>query len=148
MMMKETSKQFVLEKYRGVMSIKLYGKIKTIYTRLINIKQKPVDDYYGFCIDGNRRFLLEDRTITHNTVMALNIITQIQKKTLVVVHKEFLLNQWIERINQFLPDAKVGKIQGEIIDIEDSDQFSCPTNSLTASIQGYVNGSFGNKLKR
>lgn len=120
-MMKDMSKQFVFEKYRGVISIKLYGIVKTIYTRLINIKQKPVDEYYGFCIDGNRRFLLEDKTVTHNTVMALNIITQIQKKTLVVVHKEFLLNQWIERIEQFIPDAKVGKIQGKIIDIEGKD---------------------------
>ena len=55
------------------------------------------------------------------TVMALNIISQLKKKTLVIVHKSFLLNQWIERIQQFLPDARVGKIQGQIIDIEDKD---------------------------
>ena len=55
------------------------------------------------------------------TVMALNIISKLKKKTLVIVHKSFLLNQWIERITQFLPDARVGKIQGQIIDIEDKD---------------------------
>tara|TARA_B110000858_G_C17777007_1_gene462740 strand:- start:494 stop:1951 length:1458 start_codon:yes stop_codon:yes gene_type:complete len=55
------------------------------------------------------------------TVMALNIISKIKKKTLVIVHKSFLLNQWIERITQFLPEARVGKIQGQIIDIEDKD---------------------------
>jgi len=52
------------------------------------------------------------------TVMALNIISKLKKKTLVIVHKTFLMNQWIERINMFLPNAKVGKIQGDIIDIE------------------------------
>jgi superfamily II DNA or RNA helicase len=31
------------------------------------------------------------------------------------------MNQWIERINQFLPGARIGKIQGQIIDIEDKD---------------------------
>ena len=31
------------------------------------------------------------------------------------------LNQWIERIEQFLPTAKVGKIQGQVIDIEGKD---------------------------
>ena len=31
------------------------------------------------------------------------------------------MNQWIERIQQFLPKARVGKIQGQIIDIEDKD---------------------------
>ena len=34
-----------------------------------------------------------------------------KKKTLIIVHKEFLMNQWKERLNQFLPNAKVGIIQ-------------------------------------
>ena len=55
------------------------------------------------------------------TVMALNIISKVGKKTLVVVHKGFLLNQWVERIGQFLPTARIGRIQGKVIDIEDKD---------------------------
>lgn len=55
------------------------------------------------------------------TVIALKIISCLKKKTLVIVHKSFLLNQWIERIAQFLPKARVGRIQGQIIDIEDKD---------------------------
>ena len=55
------------------------------------------------------------------TVMALYILAQLRKKTLVVVHKSFLMNQWIERIEQFLPGARVGRIQGQIVDIEDKD---------------------------
>jgi hypothetical protein len=68
------------------------------------------NEYYGFEIDGNRRFVLGDHTVTHNTVMALKIVSLIQKKTLILVHKEFLMNQWIERIEEFLPGARVGKI--------------------------------------
>jgi len=55
------------------------------------------------------------------TVMALNIISRLRMKTLVIVHKSFLLNQWIERIQQFLPAARVGMIQGQIVDIDDKD---------------------------
>ena len=55
------------------------------------------------------------------TVMALNIIARLRLKTLVIVHKSFLLNQWIERIQQFLPAARVGMIQGQILDIDDKD---------------------------
>lgn len=55
------------------------------------------------------------------TVMALNIVSKLKKCTLVIVHKSFLLNQWIERIEQFLPGARVGRIQGQILDIEDKD---------------------------
>jgi replicative DNA helicase len=31
-------------------------------------------DYYGFEIDGNRRFLLQDYTVTHNTALALKML--------------------------------------------------------------------------
>jgi len=55
------------------------------------------------------------------TVMALKIISLLKKKTLILVHKEFLMNQWIERICEFLPTAKVGKIQASTFDIEDKD---------------------------
>lgn len=55
------------------------------------------------------------------TVMGLHIISQLKLKTIVIVHKEFLLNQWVERIQQFLPNARIGKIQGKIIDIVDKD---------------------------
>ena len=55
------------------------------------------------------------------TVMALKIIELVAKKTRIIVHKEFLKNQWIERIQQFLPTAKVGCIQGQIIDVDDCD---------------------------
>jgi len=55
------------------------------------------------------------------TVLSLNIISHLKKKTLIIVHKEFLLNQWVERIGQFLPTSRVGRIQGQIIDIEDKD---------------------------
>jgi superfamily II DNA or RNA helicase len=37
------------------------------------------------------------------------------------VHKEFLMDQWRERIQEFLPTAKIGKIQGTIIDSEGKD---------------------------
>ena len=36
--------------------------------------------------------------------------------------QEFLMNQWIERIEEFLdPSTRVGKIQANVCDIEDKD---------------------------
>jgi len=55
------------------------------------------------------------------TVIAIMILTLLKKKTLIIVHKEFLLNQWVERIKEFCPDARIGLIQGQIIDIEEKD---------------------------
>jgi len=65
--------------------------------------------------------LLELPCAYGKTVISLNIISRLKKKTFIIVHKEFLMNQWIERIQQFLPKARVGKIQGPIIDIDDKD---------------------------
>lgn len=55
------------------------------------------------------------------TAMGLNILTKLKKKTIIIVHKSFLLNQWKERIAQFVPDAKVGIIQQNKIEIDDTD---------------------------
>jgi superfamily II DNA or RNA helicase len=65
--------------------------------------------------------LLELPCAWGKTSGSLYILSQLKKKTLVIVHKEFLLNQWVERIQQFLPKARVGRIQGQIIDIEEKD---------------------------
>ncbi|MFY9074626.1 replicative DNA helicase [Malaciobacter mytili] len=39
----------------------------------ITIEKDIVDDYFGFEIDGNKLFLLEDMTVTHNTALVLNM---------------------------------------------------------------------------
>jgi superfamily II DNA or RNA helicase len=65
--------------------------------------------------------LLEVATGSGKTIMALNIISKIGKKTLIIVHKEFLANQWKERIEEYIPSAKVGRIQGTIFDVKDRD---------------------------
>lgn len=66
-------------------SINIFGDIAKIPTRIIRNKAKStlnhlsyqisiteleVDDYFGFEIDGNKRFLLGDFTVTHNTTVA------------------------------------------------------------------------------
>jgi superfamily II DNA or RNA helicase len=84
--------------------------------------------------------LLEIDTGLGKTVIALNIISKIKKKTLIIVHKEFLMNQWIERINEFLPNSKVGKIQGKTIDIDGKDIVIAMLQSL--SMKEYDNTIF------
>jgi len=96
-------------------------QIKNVLNYGICLQKKGVGDYYGFEIDGNRRFLLGDCTVTHNTVCALNIVSQLKAKTLIVVHKTFLMNQWIERIKAFLPTARVGIIQQNRVETKDKD---------------------------
>lgn len=104
-----------------------------------DLEKLEVDDYYGFEIDGNRRFMLGDFTVTHNTVMALKICSELKVKTMILVHKEFLMNQWIERIQEYMPSARVGKIQAQTVDIDDKD-------IVIAMIQTMYNRVFPNEL--
>lgn len=92
---------------------------------------KKIDNYYGFEIDGNRRFVLGDLTVTHNTVIALNLITQIKVKTIIIVHKQILMDQWKERIQQFIPEASIGTIQGPVVDTQDKHIVVAMVQSLT-----------------
>ncbi|MDQ2771792.1 MAG: replicative DNA helicase [Bacteroidota bacterium] len=73
-----------------VWRVRLYGDINRIPVRVARKKAQPwaspvdwrqtgitvefdqVDDYYGFEIDGNRLFLLQDMTVTHNTAFVVS----------------------------------------------------------------------------
>ena len=90
-------------------------KIINVYTDYVNT---PIVNNSN--INGNGA-ILEVFTGRGKTVMALDIISKISKKTLIIVHKEFLMNQWIERINEFLPSANIGKIQASVCDVKDKD---------------------------
>jgi len=92
----------------------LYDNFYNTYD--ITVEYVGIDDYYGFMIDKNRLFVLGDFTITHNTILSLYVAAHYQLKTLVIVHKTFLLNQWKERAEEFT-NAKVGIIQQNKIDI-------------------------------
>jgi superfamily II DNA or RNA helicase len=65
------------------------------------------------------------------TVCALYIISKLKKKTLIVVHKEFLLDQWKERIEYHLPDARVGIIKAQKCVVEGMDIVIGSLQSLT-----------------
>lgn len=90
-------------------------ELRDYQKKIVSIYLNHVDN------DGGGGGILEVPCGRGKTIMALNICSVLQKKSLIIVHKEFLLNQWIERIKDFLPDARVGKIQGKVFDIEEKD---------------------------
>lgn len=55
------------------------------------------------------------------TTVALYIAAQLGVKTLIVVHQTFLMNQWIERIQQFLPNVRIGRVMGKYREMEGCD---------------------------
>lgn len=55
------------------------------------------------------------------TVCALYIASQLRVPTLVIVHNSFLRDQWVDRVKSFLPNARIGRIQGDACEVEGYD---------------------------
>jgi superfamily II DNA or RNA helicase len=52
------------------------------------------------------------------TVCALALAARLGVRTLIVVHKEFLANQWAERIAQFCPGCTIGRVQQDRCELD------------------------------
>lgn len=103
----------------GNVPTKLYGNAASADDPLIvsiRVEQLQVDNYYGFSLDGNHRYLLADFQVTHNTFLALRTACKLGLKTLVVVNKECLMDQWIEAVHKFTT-ASVGILQRDKVEM-------------------------------
>ena len=137
--------RFFGEKKYGVStstSLKQYSKINIEFNGSLRDYQVAIVEKYINHVSNEQGGggLLEIGCGKGKTVMALNIISKLKVKTLIIVHKTFLLNQWVERIQQFLPSAKIGRIQGSEFDIEDKDIVIGMLQSL--SMKDYPNEMF------
>lgn len=142
---RESSNKLYLPRYYGK---ELFGEPKRYSIsdgEQINLQfNGTLRDYQIPVIDKTLSFLrnnlyscglLELYCAWGKTTGALHLISNLLSeglglKTLIIVHKEFLMNQWIERIQQFIPTARIGKIQGTTIDIENKDIVLCMLQSL------------------
>jgi len=128
---RESHQKLYIPKYFGMEHFGLPEKSRLANPKEINIlfngelrvyQDNIISAYMNNIINSNGNGgLLEIPCGRGKTVMALKILSLLKVKTLIIVHKGFLLDQWIERIQQFLPNARIGRIQGQIIDIEDKD---------------------------
>lgn len=103
-------------------SLEFPKPLRDYQDKIIDVYMKHIDN--PICVGSEQKGnggILEVPCGRGKTVMALKIISNLKKKTLIIVHKEFLMNQWIERIDEFLPGAKIGKIQGPVFDVEGKD---------------------------
>ncbi len=77
------------------------------------------------------------------TVCALYLAAVLRRKTLVVVGKSFLCEQWQQRAQTFLPCARVGHIRQDVADVESKDVVIAMLQSLVARGDEYPIHDFG-----
>lgn len=96
-------------------------KINVSFKGELRDYQKPVIEKFRYLFDTVGGGLLQAGCGLGKTTQALYMVYMLQRKTLVLLHKENLLLQWKERIQQFLPDARIGIIQAQTVDVDDKD---------------------------
>jgi superfamily II DNA or RNA helicase len=120
------------------------GTIHLKFNGSLRPEQLPIIDLYQKACEEKGGGLISLKCGGGKTVLALYLIAMLKKKTIVVVHKDFLMTQWRDRIRQFLPEARIGKIQQSTIDIEDKDIVLAMVQSLSQKeYEPSVFSSFG-----
>lgn len=135
----ESPNSIYVPRFYGQQNFGLAQKSKLNEGDLINIKfkgnlrkeQEPIVKLYHEEALKNGGGLISLKCGGGKTVLALWIVALLKVKTIVVVHKDFLMTQWRDRIGQFLPDARIGKIQQNTIDIENKDIVLAMVQSLS-----------------
>jgi len=94
-------------------SLEFHGTLRDIQQEAIDATMKIYADQFSGVISLD--------TGLGKTVVALKLISLLKTKTLIIVHAEFLLEQWKARILQYLPDARVGIIRQDRCEIENVD---------------------------
>ena len=109
---------------------KFEGKIRDNQVEVVNsyLTPEPRDGIISLQTGGGK------------TVCALYIASQIQVPTIVLVHNTFLRDQWIERIKAFLPKARIGSLQADVVDIDNKDITVAMLQSV--ALKEYPKGTF------
>lgn len=98
----------------------------------ISVKSAGIGNYFGFCIDGNRRYVLADCSITHNTMTSISVAEHFKKlgKNILILSSKSLQINYKKEIENF---RKINKTENEIleeINVEDNYKF-ITSNSRT-----------------
>jgi superfamily II DNA or RNA helicase len=109
---------------------KFEGKIRDNQVEVVNsyLTPEPRDGIISLQTGGGK------------TVCALYIASKIQMPTIVLVHNTFLRDQWIDRIKAFLPTARIGSLQADVVDIDNKDITVAMLQSV--ALKEYPKGTF------
>ena len=98
----------------------------TLFPRQI----EPRDSILNACYDKGGG-ILKIAPGSGKTVIALEVLCRLGKKTLVIVNRITLMSQWEEEITKFIPSAKIGRIQGKNVNVQGKDIVIAMLHSLS-----------------
>jgi len=115
-------KHYGLDKYGEVPTTRNVAETPAqhwTFAGTIRDAQRPVVD--SFLLPKPHDGIISLRTGGGKTVCALYIASQLRLPTLVIVHNTFLRDQWEDRIKSFLPNARIGRVQADVCEVDNRD---------------------------
>jgi len=136
----ENEKRIYIPRYYGLQKYGLPALCKLTSGQDIDIKfvgnirdtqQEPIENFLKAARDPLKMGgIISVPCGFGKTIMSLYIACQLKKKTIFVSHKDFLNQQFIETVNIFAPDAKIGIIKQSKVDVEGKDFIIASLQSL------------------
>jgi len=124
----EDAKYLYLPKHFGIERFGPVGTLRDVaktpewnwqFTGSLRPVQLPVVN--SFLLPEPHDGIISLHTGGGKTVCALYIASRLCVPVLVVVHNSFLRDQWVDRVKAFLPNARIGRVQADVCDVEDKD---------------------------
>lgn len=92
---------------------------------------EPVNNFINAATDPSKRGgIISVPCGFGKTIMSVYIACHFRKKTMFVSHKDFLNQQFLETVKQFVPNAKMGIIKQSKVDVDDKDFVIASLQSL------------------
>jgi hypothetical protein len=92
---------------------------RNVLVTRIQVEQVGIDEYFGFTLDGNGRYLMGDFTVTHNTCASISVaegfkeyITNMGRKIVVLVKNKNIQKNFVNELlgpctqNEYLTDEE------------------------------------------
>jgi hypothetical protein len=129
-------KSFRLERKQSKMEVKRqrepYRAVEAV---------RLASEYEATCISvgsPDKLFLTRNFVPTHNTIMGTEIARIMRRPTCILVHKEYLGEQWAEAIEILVPKASIGYVRQDRCDTgNDHDFVIASTQSITSATRVY-----------
>lgn len=111
------------------------NQVKDVLVTGFSVEEKAVDDYYGFTLDSNHRYLMGDFTVTHNTCSAISIAES---------HKD-IISSYNQKIIILLEDSVKQNFINELYN-ESKDENQCTgttyQNMSVNARKKYIKGQY------
>jgi superfamily II DNA or RNA helicase len=139
-------------------------QIKDVLVTGITVEPVGIDEYYGFTLDGNCRYLMGDFTVTHNTCAAITIaegfkeyISNLGKKIFVLVKNKNIQNNFMDELlskctdDEYIDESELKKVEGSrlaknIAEENNKDIMKKAKSLISENYQFSTYGTFVNRV--